>query len=175
VRSIKGANLYNENIRTTRSLNFRKWYCGSGDYYDGGLKINYFWLKPNSEAAVLFANGDIIERCLKFLVSKKYILLNSQESKSKMVDYLKARGIWKTVTPFRITITAVSPFVTLWDGNIISMEVWKITRIETSPNKKIYGRKKQFCFSNCTLQSLKSSSYAITVISHKVVNGIPFL
>ncbi len=110
VRSNKRANLYNQQIRTR--ILFNEAQLSVGDYLMV-VKNNYFWVKPESEAAFI-ANGDTIE-VLEIFKFESLYNFEFARVKARLVDYPKMKP-FETVLLLN-TISAETPALTYEENN----------------------------------------------------------
>ena len=158
VRSNKRANLYNQQIRS-RILQ-REGELEPGDYLMV-VKNNYFWVKPNSEAAFI-ANGDIIE-VLEIYEMKELYGFRFARTKVRMVDYPQMEA-FETMLLLD-TIMSESPSLNYEDNNKLYQEVMKDYADVKSNYKKFLNVKKNPYFNALQVKF----SYAITC--HKSQGG----
>jgi len=158
VRSNKRANLYNQQIRTR--ILFNEAQLSVGDYLMV-VKNNYFWVKPETEAAFI-ANGDTIE-VLEIYKFESFYGFDFARVKVRLVDYPKMKP-FETVLLLN-TISSETPALTYEENNQLYNAV-KEDYVGESSNYKRFLKIKQ----NPHFNALQVKfSYAMTC--HKSQGG----
>ena len=158
VRSNKRANLYNQQIRTR--ILFNEAQLSVGDYLMV-VKNNYFWVKPETEAAFI-ANGDTIE-VLEIYKFESFYGFDFARVKVRLVDYPKMKP-FETVLLLN-TIFSETPALTYEENNQLYNAVKEDYAGESSNYKRFLKIKQNPHFNALQVKF----SYAMTC--HKSQGG----